>query len=102
MAIYHVICVNKTPSQDGSHEHIAWLGLGDASGWQSRVSVGDAIHQLRSPYGDRYYTISPTTGTRAEVIEGDCEVCHGRPYVRTTADGIRDNNLSKLDHCRVS
>ncbi len=32
MAIYHVICVNKTPSQDGSHEHIAWLGLGDASG----------------------------------------------------------------------
>ncbi|HTO77369.1 MAG TPA: DUF3892 domain-containing protein [Thermoanaerobaculia bacterium] len=93
-------CINKGPA--GTHKHIEYLGLGDETGWSRRVSVPDAIQQLRSPWGDRYYTISPSTGWEAEVIEGACEVCGQRPYVRTTADGIRDNNLLSLTYCKVA
>jgi hypothetical protein len=97
---YHVVCVNKTPS--GSHEHITNLGLGTPSAWNRRITVAEAIQNLRSPTGDRYYTVSPTTGVEADVIEGGCETCGERPYVRTTADGIRDNNLSTLVFCQVA
>ena len=97
---HRVICVNKGPS--GTHEHITYLGLGDETGYHQRVSVEEAIRQLRSPAGDRYYTISQTTGREANVIEGGCEVCGQRPYVRTTADGIRDNNLANLTYCKVA
>jgi hypothetical protein len=101
MATHQVVCVNKAPAGYGWHEHITHLGVGNGAGWLARVSVAEAIVQLRNPYGDRYYTISPTTGRRAEVIEGGCEVCGQRPYVRTTADGIMDNNLSALTACRL-
>ncbi len=97
---YQVICVNKGPA--GTHEHITHLGLGNSTGWTRRITVAEAITQLRSPFGDRYYTISPSTGREADVIEGGCEVCGQRPYVRTTADGIRDNNLSNLVFCKVA
>jgi ribose 5-phosphate isomerase len=96
---YQVICVNKGPS--GTHEHITFLGLGSGSTYQRRISVADAIIQLRQPYGDRYFTISPSTSREAEVIEGGCEVCAHKPYVRTTADGIKDNNLSTLSFCKI-
>lgn len=100
MAVYQVICVNKTRSADGSHEHLSYLGLGGQAGWTRRITVDEAVRQLRSPGGDRYYTISPSTDVRAEVIEGSCERCGQRPYVRTTADGIHDNNLSRLSICQ--
>ena len=84
MATHRVVCVNRAVAGDGRHE---------------RITVADAVAQLRSPYGDRYYTASPTTGRQANVIEGGCEVCGQRPYVRTTTDGIRDNNLKALSNC---
>jgi hypothetical protein len=97
-----VVCVNKALSVGATHEHITHLGLGDAAGYRSRITVAEAIRQLRMPFGDRYYTVSPTTGRRAEVIEGGCEACGQRPYVRTTADGISDNNLNSLTYCQVA
>jgi hypothetical protein len=99
---HRVICVNKTRGVLASCEHITNLGLGDESGYYQRITVDEVLRQIRNPFGDRYYTVSPTTGARAEVIEGQCEVCGGRPYVRTTADGIRDNNLNSLTLCRVA
>jgi len=101
--MYHrVICVNKTRAALPSCEHITHLGLGAESGFYQRITIEEALRQLRNPFGDRYYTISPTTGVRAEVIEGGCELCGRGPYVRTTADGIRDNNLKSLTFCRVA
>lgn len=97
---YQVVCVNKTPA--GNHEHISHLGLGTTSTWNRRITVAEAIQNLRSAWSDRYYTVSPTTGIEAEVIEGGCETCGQRPYVRTTADGISDNNLGNLTYCRVA
>lgn len=102
MATHQVVCVNYSPSADGTHYHITDLGVGSAAGWTQRVTVPQAITQLRLPGGDRYYTISSSTGVRAEVVEGECERCGMKPYVRTTADGILDNNLSKLKYCQVS
>lgn len=101
MARHQVVCINSGPSQHGNHSHITHLGLGAASGYQLRITVAEAINQLRSPWGDRYFTISPTTGISAEVVEGECEACGQRPYVRTTADGIHDNNLCALRFCTV-
>ena len=101
MATYQVICVNKERSADGSHEHLSYLGLGSQAGWTDRITVLEAVRQLRLLAGDRYYTISPSTGARAEVVEGSCERCGQRPYVRTTADGIHDNNLSQLSICQA-
>lgn len=101
MKWYQVICVDRAPAPDGSHAHITHFGLADASGWFGRVSVEQALAQISLPWGDRYYTISPTTGQRAFVIAGGCERCGRRPYVRTTADGLYDNNLSALPTCRL-
>lgn len=97
MALYQVVCTTQAPSASGSpHSHITHLGFGNGS---HRITVPQAIAQLRSPTGDRYYTISPTTGRRADVKEDDCEVCGQHACVRTNADGIRDNNLKALRSC---
>ena len=40
---------------------IVTLGLGDSTGYSKRITVAEAVAQLRSPYGDRYFTVSPTT-----------------------------------------
>ncbi len=87
MAVHQVVCVNHAPAPGGTHQ---------------RITVAEAIMNLRSPYGDRYFTISPSTGRRADVIEGGCERCGQKPYVRTTADGIHDNNLNSLSYCQVA
>ena len=80
VALYQVICVNKARTTDGSHDHISYLRLGSQAGWDRRITVDEAIRQLRSPAGDRYYTISPSTGARAEVIEG---LARSAPIART-------------------
>jgi hypothetical protein len=99
VATYQVDCVNKVTT--GNHDHITHLGVRNGSGWQQRLALWEVLAQIRNPYGDRYYTVSPTTGRVAWVVEGGCEVCGQRPYVRTTADGISDNNLSYLRICRI-
>ncbi len=71
MAVDQVICTNKALSGDRVHEHISHLGLGTNGAYYSRITVAEAISQLRSPQqGDRYFTVSPSTGTKATVIEG--------------------------------
>jgi hypothetical protein len=99
MANYQVVCVDTAPA--GTHRHITTLGLRTTVGIQT-VSKDWVIGQLRDPSGHRFYTVSPSTGKTAWVIEGGCEVCSLRPYVRTTADGIRDNNLLSLGACPVA
>lgn len=104
MASKRVVCVNYGPSRDGTHQHITYLGVGNATGYENQVAVPDAVSQLQSPWGDRYYTISPSTGQRADIIEAErgCRTCGHRPYVKTDPDGIIDDNLSDLSRCQVS
>jgi hypothetical protein len=101
MAAYRVVCVNKATTNSGTHQHITHLGVGDGTSYTHRLTVAAVIAQLRSPRGDRFYTVSPAMGQQAYVVEGSCEVCGQRPYVRTTADGQRDNNLSNLPRCQL-
>lgn len=105
MASKRVVCVNYGPSRDGTHQHITHLGVGDnTTGYKDRIAVPDVVAQLQSPWGDRYYTVSPTTGRQVNVIEAErgCRTCGHRPYVKTDADGITDDNLSDLSRCQVS
>ena len=99
MAAFQVTCVNVAASADRSHNHITHLGIRNSGGFRRRIAVAEAVNQLRSQFGDRYYTVSTSTGRRADVVVGGCEVCGQRPYVRTTADGIYDNNLVSLPNC---
>jgi len=101
LAFHQVTCTRTAQSFDGSHTHITHLGLGTTTGYYNLITVEQAIAQLRSAYGDRYYTMSPSTGLEALVIEGGCEHCGQRPYVRTTADSAQDNNLKNLPYCAI-
>ncbi|MHB8620454.1 MAG: hypothetical protein ACYDAG_12920 [Chloroflexota bacterium] len=66
MATHRVVCVNKAPTFGiNPHEHSTHLGLGSTSGYQPRVSVPEAVRQIQSPGGNRYYTGSSSTGVRA-------------------------------------
>ena len=101
MSRYQVVCTDKVATlTQPYHTHISHLGLATNSGTQL-VTREWVIQELRKPYGHRFYTISPTTGAVADVIEAGCERCGVRPYVRTTADGIHDNNLNSLNACPV-
>ncbi len=101
MARYQVVCVDKAPAVGSPyHTHITHLGLATTGGTK-RVTREWMIQELRKPAGHRFYTISPNTGAVAEVIEAGCEVCGVKPYVRTTADGVYDNNLNSLEACPV-
>lgn len=99
MAVHRVICTNQSAVGFDPHTHITHLGLGTEAGWKQRITVAQALTQLRSVYGDRYYTVSPTTGLQTDVIEGGCEMCGQSSYVRTRADRARDNNLKALPTC---
>lgn len=97
MVVSQVICVRKQMNASGTHEHIAQLGLGSGNIYSELISVEEAVRRLRR--GDRLFTVSPTTGKMVDLIEAGCEHCGHRPYVRTEADGILDNNLLNLPNC---
>lgn len=98
MSAYQVVCVDRAPAGWGGHDHITHLGL-NGYGQVRRITVSEAVAQLSSPYGDRYYTISPSTGRRTEVVPAGCSVCGHRPHVRTAPDAVWDNNLESLRRC---
>jgi hypothetical protein len=99
MPLHHVTCVSKQPSADDRHVHVVALGLGTFHGWHARVSLSDAISQLRNRSGDRYFIVLPGTSSETVVIEGECRVCGMRPYLRTTADETDNSNLDDMPEC---
>jgi hypothetical protein len=85
-----VICVSCSRSRDGSHEHVAKLMVRSQTGRDQRLSVSDAVAQLRHPSGERYMARSPGAGEHAELVAGSCPVCHESPYVRLSRGRIED------------
>jgi len=61
MATYQIDGVRTAEAPRGYHEHITAVRLAASGGLISRETV---ISDLRSPYGDRYYTFA--AGTRAD------------------------------------
>jgi hypothetical protein len=48
--------------------------------------------------GDRFYTVSPTTGKAALVELYDCPSCK-TPTIRSAPDWVTDNNVDNISIC---
>ncbi len=96
MADYRIVCINT----EHPHRHITRAGTGNPA----RADEVWTVAQVRSKIaqGDTFHTISPSTGRRAEVRSGDCNVdgCTVKT-IRSAADAIADNNLDNLRACNT-
>ena len=97
MAEYQIMCVIKSTnprssSPDASHDHITDVGFGNSVTWSVK-EVLDAIQRK-----DTFFTVSPTTHTRAGVTEYTCNYCRLQT-LRSHADGQWNDNLDKLPAC---
>ena len=60
--VHFITCVNRSSTL--FHQHVTRVGLGDALGYyRERISVEAVRTAIRE--GDRFYTVSPTTGKPA-------------------------------------
>lgn len=74
-----------------AHDHITHVSIGS---FGTVLDVQTVLRDLRSAYGDRYYTFAG--GYRAEVIARDCPRCGHPDYITTTPDSTTANNLLSL------
>ena len=90
MADVRVTRITK-PDRESTHEHITHLG---GSGWKwTRQQVIASIEQRTNTF----YVLD-AAGHRADVGVVDPEHARAR-YVRTYADGVRNDNLLALPSC---
>jgi hypothetical protein len=91
-----IVCSElQNPTQ---HRHIIAVGTGsDPNKADERWTVDQVRAAIRN--GDRFYTVSPSTGKTANVEPYDC-AC-GYKSIRSTDDAVRDNNLDYLRACRA-
>jgi hypothetical protein len=82
-----VTCVSCTRAPDGTHEHVTSLTLRTPGGHAHRITIGDAIIQLRHPLGERYLAHAPKSGDRTEVVLGACPICRQQPHMRLKGGG---------------
>jgi Protein of unknown function (DUF3892) len=97
MAAYRIVCVNK----EYTHSHITQVGTGTKPDEYSRIwTVKEVREALES--GDRFYTVSASTGKEADVRADNCHVngCLIKT-IRSTADAVTDNNLDNMVGCAV-
>jgi Protein of unknown function (DUF3892) len=92
VAVQQITKVHTVRPAGASHEHIEQVELNGSIG--QRISRQVVIANLRSPYGDRYYTLGG--GKRAQVIVSHCPHCGRSDYVTTAPDTTRENNLLHL------
>lgn len=95
MAEYRIVCVET----EHPHRHITHVGTGsDPNAANYRWTVTQVRNAIFN--GDRFYTVSPSTGTTADVRRDDCRIngCIVKT-IRSTADAVTDNNLDNLRVC---
>jgi ADP-ribosylglycohydrolase len=95
MAEYLIACVNT----EHPHRHITKAGTGDSLALASQMwTVAEVRTALKD--GDTFYTFSVSKGRRASVYADDCKIdgCDVKT-IRSTADGIADDNLDNLRQC---
>jgi hypothetical protein len=90
-----VTCVTCSAARDGSHEHVMALTVRSIGGHDRRISLSDAVTQLRHPLGERYLAAKSKAGEPAEVVLGPCPVCRQEPYVLLKGGG----RLEDLPRC---
>jgi Protein of unknown function (DUF3892) len=80
----------RTQAVRSGDDHITMVQL--ATGVS--ISRETVISNLRSVWGDRYYTLGG--GARADVIVGRCPRCSAGDYITTAPDYTTANNLLHL------
>jgi hypothetical protein len=98
VATYRIVCVNT----EHPHRHITQVGTGsDPDQAANRWTVSQVRAALAN--GDRFYTVSPSTGKTADVRADDCRIngCTIKT-IRSTPDAVTDNNLDNLRICNWS
>ncbi len=99
MTEYRVICTIQEPlGEPHEYAHIVQVGTGSDAGWNQMWTVAQVIQAKAA--GDRFYTLSPSTGKRADVVVVNCPSC-GRQILRTVGDVVTDNNLDELPRCKT-
>ena len=91
MSTFEITAVRTMQPPGYHHEHITHVRLAGSSYAISRQTV---INDLRSPWGDRYFTYAK--GTRADVIVAGCPSCGYGDYITTAPDWTTANNLLSL------
>jgi len=92
MATFQITGVRTARPPGYAHEHITDVRLNHSPTFVLRRQT--VINDLRSPYGDRYYT--EARGVRAKVIAAGCPHCGTGDYITTEPDWTRENNLLSL------
>lgn len=97
MSTYQIVCVNT----EHPHRHITHVGLGTTQGgYHARLTVAEVRSLLRA--GHRFITVSPSTGSTADVRPDDCKYAGCTvETIRSTADAVTDNNLDNLATCQI-
>lgn len=90
MADVLVGCINKQP-RNNTHEGITHVGGPAGGGW--RWTLAEVIQSIRNETNTFYTRVN---GRRADIgiVENN-----GRPYLRTYADGVWNDNLLALPEC---
>jgi hypothetical protein len=98
MSSFRIVCVNR----EYTHSHITLVGTGTKVDEYSRAwTVKEVRAALEA--GDRFYTISASTGKEADVRADTCHVAGCVvETIRSTADAVTDNNLDNMIGCAVS
>jgi hypothetical protein len=94
MSDYQITCVTKAIDKSGEHGHIVVVGTAEAK----YFAVSEVERKMRQ--GDTFRTRNVSAGTSAEVEPYTCSGC-GTRTLRSVADGIRSDNLDKLNPCMV-
>jgi len=86
-------CINRRPNRVDPHGHISHVGGKAGNGW--RITEEAAIGFIDR---NEWSFFTDEGGKRAEVIVA---THNGNRYLKTTADGLRPDNLLALPDCPV-
>ena len=92
MASHRIICITKS-APHGGHEHITHAG-NPGAGWNWSV---EQIVQSIDNKTNSFYVHDDRTGKQATV--GVVRAQGKRPFIRTYADGVWNDNLLSLNAC---
>ena len=93
---FRIVCVTT----QHPHRHIVDVGTGPDP---ARAETNRTLTEVRAAIadGDRFYTLSPSTGNKGYVALDECGVrgC-AVGTIRSAADADEDNNLDEMRTCR--
>jgi len=101
MATYRIVCTDQEPSgHSGQHAHTVAVGVGDdPNKVQQKWTLDEVLRAIDR--GDVFYTKGVNTGKLAIVVKYTCSPCR-RVHIRSAADRVSDNNLSRIRRCSES